>query len=195
MGATLDRMRRRQVRHAWQLAAELRGVPPGSAVRELTPEDPADASSRNLLTLQAADTRDLVIADQLDRQGRSVLTNLNNVQATAAAGLERIRDLPIPRYYATFVRALAWFFAIMVCTRVDVGGHHSAQGLLIGAAVMALFVVAERMGHLAEGALGNSPFALPMNQYCSAITADPLGTDHPLAEPNTSGSEPNHVEP
>ncbi len=103
--------------------------------------------------------------------------------------------IPIPRYYATFVRALTWFFAIMVCTRVDVGGHHSAQGLLIGAAVMALFVVAERMGHLAEGALGNSPFALPMNQYCSAITADLLGTDHPLAEPNTSGIEPNHVEP
>ena len=184
MGVTLDRMRRRQVRHAWQLAAELRGVPPDRAVCELTPEDPADANSRSLLALQATDTRDLVIADQLDRQGRSVLTNLNTVQASAAAGLERIRDVPIPPYYAAFVRALAWFFAILVCTRVDVGGHHSVQGILIGAAVMALFVVAERMGHLAEGALGNSPFGLPMNQYCAAITADLLGADHPLAAPN-----------
>lgn len=183
MGEALDRMRRRQVRHAWVLAAELAGVPASGAVRELTPEDPADASSGNLLTLQAADTRDLVISDLLDRQGRSVLTNLNSAQAVAAAGLERIRSQPIPPYYAAFVRGLAWFFGILVCTRVDAGGHHSIQGLIIGVAIMALFVVAERMGYLAEGALGNSAFALPMSGYCAAVTAELLGNDHPLAAP------------
>ena len=181
MAATLDRMRRRQVRHAWQVAAELRGIPVDSAVRDLTPEDPEDATPRNLLTLQAADIRDLVAADLLDRQGRSILTNLNSAQASTAAGLERVRTNPIPPYYAAFVRALAWFFGIMVCTRVDANGHHSLQGILLGILVMALFVVAERMGHFAEGALGNSAFALPMDDYCAQITADLLGTRHPIA--------------
>jgi putative membrane protein len=39
----LDRLRRRQVRHAWQLASELRGVPVRAGVADLTPEDPAAA--------------------------------------------------------------------------------------------------------------------------------------------------------
>ena len=43
MAAIADRTRRRQVRHAWQLAAEMRGIPPVPGVVELTPEDPADA--------------------------------------------------------------------------------------------------------------------------------------------------------
>lgn len=181
MASTLDRMRRRQVRHAWRLAYELRGKPAPQAVNELTPEDPPDASATSMLTLQAADTRDLVIADHLDRQGRSVLTNLNSAQTAAAGGLVRLSGQPIPSYYAGFVRGLAWLFGIAVCTRVDAGGHHSVQGIIAGAAIMALFVVAERMGHLAEGALGNTAFALPMNTYCAGITADLLGPDHPLA--------------
>lgn len=181
MGTALDRMRRRQVRHAWRLAYELREAPVPQAVSDLTPEDPPDATARQLLTLQAADTRDLVIADLLDRQGRSVLTNLNSAQAAAAGGLERLRGQPIPSYYAGFVRSLAWLFGIAVCTRVDAGGHHSVQGIVVGAVIMALFVVAERMGHLAEGALGDTAFALPMNTYCAGITADLLGPNHPLA--------------
>lgn len=181
MAEALDRMRRRQVRHAWQLAAELRGVPVGPAARDLTPEDPENATAGNLLTRQAADTRDLVQSDHLDRQGRVILTNLNTAQAAAVAGLERIRHQPIPAYYAAFVRVLAWLFGVLVCTRVDAGGHHSAAGIAIGLLIMALFVVAERMGHLAEGAVGNSAFALPMDDYCADITADLLGSDHPLA--------------
>jgi hypothetical protein len=55
--------------------------------------------------------------------------------------------------------------------------------LIIGVAIMALFVVAERMGYLAEGALGNSALALLMSDYCAPITADLLGADHPLAAP------------
>lgn len=180
MAAVLDRMRRRQVRHVWQLVAELRGVPADSVVTRLTPEDPADATASNLLTLQAADTRDLVQADHLDRQGRVILTNLNTAQAAAVAGLERLRNEPIPAYYAAFVRALAWLFGMLVCTRVDPGGHHSAPGIIIGVLIMALFVVAERMGHFAEGAVGNSVFALPMDDYCADIAADLLHSHPPL---------------
>jgi len=183
MAVTTNRMRRRQVRHAWQLAAELQGVPVAPGVRELTPEDPPDATSGVLLNLQAAETRDLVRADRIDRQGRVILTNLNTAQAVAAGGLERVRNQPIPLYYAGFVRALAWLFAILVCTRVDVGGHHSALGIAVGVFVMALFVVAERIGHIAEAPLSDSPFALPMSTYCAGITADLLGSGHPLAGP------------
>jgi len=181
MAVALDRMRRRQVRHAWQLAAELRRVPVAAAVRDLTPEDPPDATASNLLTFQAAEARDLVLADRIDRQGRVILTNLNTAQAGAAGGLERIRNQPIPQYYAIFVRGLAWFFGIMVCTRVDVNGHHSVAGIVVGILIMALFVIAERIGHLAEDPLSDNVFALPMAGFCAGVTGDLLGTDHPLA--------------
>lgn len=188
MAVVTDRMRRRQVRHAWQIAAELRGVPAGDAVRALTPEDPPDAGAGTLLTLQAADTRDMTLADMLDRQGRVILTNLNTAQANAAGGLERIRNQPIPAYYAAFVRCLAWFFGIMVCTRLDPAGHASMAGMAVSVLIMALFVVAERMGHFVEEPLGDSPFALPMATFCAGVTAELLGEAHPLARPEGSTS-------
>ena len=131
MAVIEDRMRRRQARHAWQVAADLRGIPVSQAVVQLTPEDPADATAANLLTLQAADTRDLRMANIIDAQGRVVLTNLNTAQTAAVGGLERIRNQPIPPYYSMFVRLLAWVFAIMVCTRLDAGGHYGAAGMVV----------------------------------------------------------------
>lgn len=181
MAVVTDRMRRRQVRHAWQQAAELRRVPAPAAVRALTPEDPPDASAVGLLKLQAADIRDMRQAAFIDPQGRVILANLNTAQANTAGGLERIRNQPIPRYYAVFVRALAWFFAVLVCTRIDPAGHQSLTGIAVGVAIMALFVVAERIGALAEEPMSNTPFDLPMDQFCAGITADLLGPDHPLA--------------
>ena len=56
MAAMLDRMRRRQVRYCWQLAAEMRGVPPLPGVRELTPEDPPGTDATELLNRQAAES-------------------------------------------------------------------------------------------------------------------------------------------
>lgn len=184
----LDRMRRRQVRHAWQLAAELRGVTARDGVADLTPEDPADASATMLLNLQAADTRDLVLADLIDRQGRVILTNLNTAQAGAAGALERIRQQPIPAYYGIFVRAVAWFFAIMVCTRLDTGGHDSWIGIAVAILVMALFVVAERLGHFIEAPMSNTVFDLPMDRFCATITKDLLGAAHPLARVQDDGA-------
>ena len=183
MAVVVDRMRRRQVRHAWQLTAELRRNAPVAGVAALTPEDPVDASTGLLLSLQATDVRDLVRADRIDRQGRVILTNLNTAQAIAAGGLERIRNQPIPLPYAVFVRALAWFFGILVCTRLDNTGHDTILGILVGVLTMALFVVAERLGHFIEEPMSNTPFDLPMNRFCAGITADLLGPDHPLARP------------
>jgi len=186
MQPVADRMRRRQVRHAWHTAAELRRVPAPPELRELTPEDPPDATSGTLLALQAADVRDLLAGDLIDRQGRSLLINLITAQATAAGGLERIRNQPIPIYYAVFVRSLAWTFAIMVCTKMGPGGHAGFAGMAVGVLVMAIFVVAERLGYFIEEPMDNTAFDLPMDRFCAGITADLLGPAHPLARPRES---------
>ena len=182
MAPTLDRMRRRCVRHAWQLAAELRGVPARAGVADLTPEDPTDASANTLLNLRAADTRDLVLADLIDRQGRVILTNLNTAQAAAAGALERIRHQPIPAYYGIFVRAVAWFFAVMVVhpaghRRTRHLGRHRGGGPRHG-------VVRRRRaaGPLHREPMSNTVFDLPMDRFCATITKDLLGSSHPLAQ-------------
>lgn len=171
--AVADRMRRRQVRQAWQLAAELRRAPASAVVRELTPEDPADATSGDLLARQGADIGALTRDGMVDGQGRTVLVNLNTAQTNTAGGLERIRDQPIPRYYDVFIRGLAWFFAIMVCTGLG-GGHKNIGGFLVGIVIMVLFVVAERLGRLLEEPLSDGVFGLPMDRYCARLSADIL---------------------
>ena len=175
--AVADRMRRRQVRHAWQLAAELGDTAPSAAVAALTPEDPAEASSGDLLARQAADIGAMTRADMVDMQGRTVLVNLNTAQAGAAGGLERIRRQPIPRYYDLFIRGLAWFFAILVCTRLDGGGHDRPVGIVLSILVMALFIVAERLGRLLEEPLSDNVFGLPMDRFCTGLGNDILGPE------------------
>ena len=118
----------------------------------------------------------------IDAQGRVVLTNLNTAQTAAVGGLERIRNQPIPPYYSMFVRLLAWLFAIMVCTRLDVSGHAGAAGMVVSIVVMTLFIVAERLGDFIEDPLDNVVFAFPMDRFCQSITADLLGSSHPLAQ-------------
>ena len=171
--AVTDRMRRRQVRQAWQLAAELRREPGAAATVALTPEDPATATSGELLARQGADIGLLMREGMVDAQGRTVLVNLNTAQTNTAGGLERIRDQPIPSYYDLFIRGLAWFFAIMVCTGIG-GGHQNIAGFLLGIVVMTLFVVAERLGRLLEEPLSGGVFGLPMDRYCSVLSADIL---------------------
>jgi putative membrane protein len=180
MAEVADRMRRRQARHNWQLAAELRGETAASAVSDLTPEDPADASSGDLLARQGADIGLLTRTGMIDVQGRTLLVNANTAQANAAGGLERIRHQPIPRYYDLFVRGLTWFFAVTVCI-VDAGGHGRVAGIAGGILLMTLFVVAERIGHLLEEPMSDTALGLPMEGFCSRLTADLLGQDIPLA--------------
>lgn len=174
MAACIDRMRRRQVRYAWQLAAELRGSVPGPEVAALTPEDPPDAASRELLTAQSIEIRDMANKDWVDRQGRTLLVNLLTAQAAAAAGLERIRSQPIPWPYASFIRVVAWFFAIMVCTRLEVAGHDSGIGIVVSILIMAMFVVAERLGAFIEKPMADTPFGLQMDRFCTTIGTDLL---------------------
>jgi putative membrane protein len=171
MSVVLDRMRRREARHAWQLAAELRGSP-GVGLDVLTPEDPPDASAAELLRGQAADIAVLSCAGLIDRQARRVLVTINSAQVGATEGLERIRNQPIPRYYDLFIRALAWTFAVLVCTRIDGVGHDAIVGVLVGILVMALFVIAERIGRLLEEPLSDNVFGIGLDGICARLTED-----------------------
>lgn len=160
MTVITDRMRRREVGHAWRLAAELRG---GRSA-------PGDDTANELLTRQAEDIRRLSLAGLIDRQARRVLVTLNSAQVLAAAGLERIRSQPVPQFYDLFTRSLAWLFAIVACTRMDVGGHDSAAGIVMSLLIMALVIVAERLGALLEAPMSDDGLGLPLDQFCSELS-------------------------
>jgi ion channel-forming bestrophin family protein len=182
MAPIVDRMRRRQVRHAWQLAAEMRGIPAVPRVVELTPEDPADASATDLIVYQADDVQRLRAGRHIDEQARVMLMSANTGVVTAQSGLERVRNQPVPIHYDMFIRAMAWFFGIMVFNRLDAASHHVAS-IVIGLLVMALFVIAERVGHFIEEPMSNTVFDLPMYRFCTLVTGNLLGAGHPLAQP------------
>jgi len=180
MAVAMERMRRRVVRFAWQLRSELSEIPSPLEIAMLTPEDPTDATSKDMLTYLSADIRIMSNEEWIDRQGRSLLVNLMTAHNLAAGGLDRIRNQPIPRPYALFIRIVAWLFAIMVCTRMDSAGHEGMLGLIVGVLVMSLFIIAERLGYFIEKPLTNSPFGLDMDRFCKSITIQVLGKDHPL---------------
>lgn len=172
MSAIIDRMRRREVRHAGRLAAELRGTPAPMWLDELTPEDPADCTAAGLLSRQAADIAGLTQAGMIDRQARRVLITINSTQVATDVGLERIRYQPIPRFYDIFIRGLAWFFAVLVCTRLDAGGHDSVTGIVLSILIMALVIIAEQLGRLLEEPMSADVFGLPLDRYCSQLAAE-----------------------
>ncbi|MFM9032928.1 MAG: bestrophin family ion channel [Mycobacterium sp.] len=163
MAAITDRMRNREVCHARRLAAELRGRPPG---------DPAEATATELLSRQAADIGELSRAGLIDRQARRVLVTINSAQANTAAGLERIVQQPVPRFYDVFTRGLAWFFAVIVCTRMDSGGHGNVIGIVLGVLIMTLVILAERLGCLLEEPMSDDVFGLPLDRFCAQLATD-----------------------
>jgi len=177
MAAITDRMRRREVRHAWQLANELHDAAPSPDLDDLTPEDPAGGTAKQLLSRQAADIGEMSRAGMIDRQARRVLVTINSAQVSAAIGLERVRRQPIPRFYELFIRGLAWLFAVMVCTRIGAGGHDAAVPIALGVVIMALVVVAERLGYLLDAPMSDDAFGLPLRRFCAQLSADLLGRE------------------
>lgn len=182
MAGVLDRMRRRQVRYCWQLAAEMRGVPVRDGVPDLTPEDPPDVDAVDLLNRQAADIQRLAGGGHITAQDRLLLMTANTGAASAQSGLERIRNEPVPLHYDLFIQGVAWFFGIMAFSRLD-GNSHYPGSVVVGALLMTTFIVAERLGHFIEQPMNNSVFDIPMYRICSGVTANLLGARHPLAVP------------
>ena len=184
MADVLGRMRRRQVRYCWQLAAEMRGVPPVPGVDELT-TDPVGADATELLNRQAVEVAALAADGHIDEQARLLLMNANTAAATAQSGLERIRNEPVPIHYDLFIQFLAWFFGIMAFSRLDSTTHYSGS-VAVGGLLLTTFVIAERLGHLIEQPMNNSVFDIPMYRICATITGNLLGAGHPLAQPRES---------
>ena len=180
----LDRMRRRQVRHAWQLTAQLRGVAPLPGVVDLT-EDPPDATATELLNLQAQDVKRLCAGGHIDNQARVMLMSVNGNLLASQGGLERIRNQPMPVHYDMFIRTMAWVFALVAFNLLHVAAHFVGS-IALGLVFMVLFVSAERFGYFLEQPMSNSVFDLPMYRFCGTITGDLLGRDHPLARPRES---------
>ena len=185
VGAILNRMRRRQVRYCWTLAAELRRTSPVDGVVELTPEDPPDATAVDLLNRQAADIQALAAGGHIDPQARVLLMTATAGAATAQSGLERIRNEPVPIHYDLFIRGLAWFFGIMAFSRLDGTTHHPSS-VLVGVLLMTTFIVAERLGHFIEEPLSGSVFGISMYRICSTIAGNLLGAGQRLARPRES---------
>ena len=185
MAPIVDRMRRRQVRYCWTLAAEMRGVAPLPGVAELTPEDPPGAGATDLLNRQAADVAALVDGGYIDQQARLLLMNANTGTATAQSGLERVRNEPVPIHYNLFITFLAWFFGIMAFSRLD-STTHLPGSVLVGVLLMTTFIVAERLGTFIEQPMSNTVFDIPMYRICGVVTGDLLGAGHPLAQPRES---------
>lgn len=183
MAAVVDRMRRREARHAWRLAEELHDVPSPTRLADLTPEDPADCTATELLTRQARDIGGMCRAEMIDRQARRVLVTINSSQVAAAIGLERVRRQAIPRFYELFIRATAWAFAVIVCTRIGADGHDTVVSVVVGIMIMALVVVAERLGYLLDHPLSDDPFGFPLDRFCTALTEDILGPGLPSGAP------------
>ncbi len=177
----LDRMRRRQVRHAWQLAAQLRAVEPLPGVVDLT-GDPPDATATELLNRQAQDVGLLFAGGHIDRQARVMLVSFNTNLLASQGGLERIRNQPMPVHYDMFIRTMAWVFALVAFNLLHVAAHFVGS-IALGLLFMVLFVSAERFGYFLEKPMSNSVFDLPMYRFCGTITGDLLGRDHTLARP------------
>ena len=180
----LDRMRRRQVRHAWQLTAQLRGVAPLPGVVDLT-EDPSEATATELLNLQAQDVRRLRADRHIDYQARVMLMSVNTNLLASQGGLERIRNQPMPIHYDMFIRTMAWVFALVAFNLLHVAAHFVGS-IALGLLFMVLFISAERFGYFLEQPMSNTVFDLPMYRFCSTITGDLLGREHPLARPRES---------
>jgi putative membrane protein len=156
-------------------------VAPSKDLAGLTPEDPGVCTTTQLLSRQADDIGAMSRAGMIDRQARRVLVTINSAQVGASIGLERVRRQPIPRFYELFIRALAWFFAVMVCTRMGAGGHDGAVGITLAVVIMALVVVAERLGYLLDAPMSDDAFGLPLGRFCSQLTSDLLGGEDPVA--------------
>ncbi len=179
MSAVLDRMRRRQVRYAWTLAAEMRGVAPPPGVVELTNEDPLGATATELLNLQAQDVQSLSAGGHIDYQARVMLMSVNTALAASQGGLERIQTQPVPVHYDIFIRVMTWLFAMVAFNRFDANHEFASVGL--GLVLMLLFIVAERLGYFIERPMSNRIFDLPMYRFCTTISGNLLGRSHPLA--------------
>ena len=110
--------------------------------------------------------------------GRHELLGCSEAFTNALGGLQRIRNTPLPPAYDVFIRLICWIFGYSLFLKFAGNGALPA-GLLLFLG----FLIAERIGSYVEGPFDRdgSSFGMPMDLICSMISADLLGSAHPLA--------------
>ena len=116
----LDRMRRRQVRHAWRLAASCAGR---AAARGRRPHrGPTDATATELLNLQAQDVKQLCAGGHIDNQARVMLMSVSGNLLASQVGWSVSAISPC-RFTDMFIRTMAWVFALVAFSLLHVAAH------------------------------------------------------------------------
>ena len=173
-----------EVLQCWLLNFELRGFWRSDArarVQDLCRALglPAGVTVQQTMTLRAS------LIGQLHRQGavndwgRDALLRGMEQFTNAMGGLQRIRNTPLPPTYDVFIRLICWLYGYALF------GTFASQGSAFTGLLLFLgFVSAERIGAYVEGPFDQdgSSFCVPMDAVCRTISADLLGSQHPLAE-------------
>lgn len=111
--------------------------------------------------------------------GCDALLRSSETFTNALGGLQRIRNTPLPPTYDVFIRLICWLFGYALFL------NFSSQGSTgTGAMLFLGYLVAERIGAYIEGPFDRdgSSFCVPMDLICSRISADLLGSQHPLGQ-------------
>jgi putative membrane protein len=110
--------------------------------------------------------------------GQHELLRCSEAFTNAVGGLQRIRNTPLPPAYDVIIRLISWLFGYALFLQFS-----SRGALLAGLLLFLGFLVIERIGSYVEGPFDRdgSSFGMPMDLICSTISADLLGSGHPLA--------------
>jgi len=175
---------RLQVLAVWLLNLELRNVaraPIRQRVLALASQlgFPMAVTVQQVARARSGVIQDLFARGLLSELGRDALLRSVVVFHDAAGGLQKIRNTPLPSAYDAFVRLIAWLFGFELFLDCFV----EAQPL-IGIALFAGFLTAERIGAYVEGPFDRDPssLSLPLDQICLGISGDLLAEVNPFAQ-------------
>ena len=127
----------------------------------------------------ARSQQDLVEEQWLTPTDRRELMRVQQQLSNAIGGLERIASQPLPASATFWMRALTWSYGYLVFLDLDASGDLSTA--VVGWLAFLTLLLAERVGTILENPFRDQRFALPLDRLCRQITADALGTNHPLA--------------
>ena len=140
---------------------------------------PPQITLDHTLRVRAAAIGQLRQRNVISALGCDALLRSSESFTNALGGLQRIRNTPLPPTYDVFIRLICWLFGYALFL------NYSSQGAIGTGAILFLgFLVAERIGAYIEGPFDRdgSSFCVPMDLICSRLSADLLGSRHPLAQ-------------
>ena len=175
----------RQVLMAWTLNHELRDRPNGHAAHGVAALAQGlgveGVTTQVLLVEQSRTLHRLHGQGKISDFGRIQLQRILDEICNVIGGCEKVRNQAFPVSYDIFIRLCAWVFGFLFYIRMDAA--YEPYGWVVGYAVMAGFILFERLGTYIENPFFQASLALPLNRLCATITGSLLGASHPLATP------------